>query len=316
MTAPAALPWDHAWQEALYGAEGFYRRQAPAEHFTTSAQGIPGGAEVLAGALLDLAERHGCRRVVDVGAGRGELLAALARDRRADGMELCGVDVVARRPSARVDWLVSPGGAALPPDLDRLEDTLVVAHEWLDVIPCPVAQREGLTPGAPWREVRVALDPDGAVEELGDPLSGDALAWARRYLDGSVLRAEIGLPRERALAELVARVRSGLVVAVDYGHTRADRPRTGTLTGFRHGREVDPVPDGERDLTAHVAVDALLDTVGGTAQRQAEVLAGGRGDHAPGSLAALARRQARIALGARGGLGDFWWVMVPVTRAA
>ena len=33
--------------------------------------------ELLAEALLTLAERHGCTQIVDVGAGRGELLGAL-----------------------------------------------------------------------------------------------------------------------------------------------------------------------------------------------------------------------------------------------
>jgi SAM-dependent MidA family methyltransferase len=70
------VPWDQAWQEALYGEQGFYRRsEGPAGHFRTACHA---GAGVLAGALIRLAAEGGCTTIVDVGAGRGELLTALA----------------------------------------------------------------------------------------------------------------------------------------------------------------------------------------------------------------------------------------------
>ena len=46
-------------------------------------------------------------------------------------------------------------------------------------------------------------------------------------------------------------------MAIDYGHVRAGRPPYGTVTGFRAGRECDPVLDGSCDVTAHVALDSL-----------------------------------------------------------
>ncbi|SOC56328.1 SAM-dependent methyltransferase [Ornithinimicrobium cerasi] len=324
-TPPVRAPWRTAWQEALYGEDGFYRSSAPAEHFATSVQGVPGAGEVLAEAVLALARRHGCPAVVDVGAGRGELLGHLRRLEPA--LRLTGVDVVARPDGLEVDdWLVSPGGAALPPTLTGLRDTLVLAHEWLDVVPCPVAERD--TDGV-WRAVTVA--PDG-TEGRGAPLAGPDLAWADRWLGPEVLRAEVGRTRDLAWAELVRRVDLGVVVAVDYGHTRADRPHHGTLTGFRSGREVEPVPDGSCDLTAHVAVDSLQDvTVDHRptrchVSRQWEVLrdllpaptAPAPTDQPPRELArtdpsaylaALARRGALAALTAPGGLGSFRWVV-------
>ena len=45
-------------------------------------------------------------------------------------------------------------------------------------------------------------------------------------------------------------------MAVDYAHDRAGRPKGGSLTAYRNGRAVPPVPDGSCDLTAHVALDA------------------------------------------------------------
>ena len=41
-----------------------------------------------------------------------------------------------------------------------------------------------------------------------------------------------------------------VAVAVDYGHTIGSRPARGTLTGFREGRQVPPVPDGTRGFGA------------------------------------------------------------------
>lgn len=331
MTSPApaaasgdgALGWARAWQQALYGPDGFYRRAAPAQHFATSAQGIPGGGALLAEAVAALAARYRCTAVVDVGAGRGELLTELAT--RAPRLALTGVDVVPRPPDLPpgVDgWLVSPGGPALPPTLGDLQDTLVLAHEWLDVVPCQVAQRDR---HGVWREVEIIARSGTVTERPGPPLTGAEQEWAERWLAPQVWRAEIGLARERALTDLLTRVRSGLVVVVDYGHRGADRPPGGTLTGFRDGRQVDPVPDGASDLTAHVAVDALLATLprGARAQRQGTVLRDLLGDPAPpvphdlsrsdpgAYLRALARRGALGTL-TSGALGDFWWVQVPV----
>ena len=66
--------------EALYGPDGFFLRAAPAEHFSTSVTASP----VFASAVRRLAglvdDSLGCPDpfdVVDVGAGRGELLAGL-----------------------------------------------------------------------------------------------------------------------------------------------------------------------------------------------------------------------------------------------
>src|SRR5699024_8170481 len=203
--------------------------------------------------------------------------------------------------------------------------------EWLDVVPCPVAGRDD---HEVWRTLRV--DTRGH-EEMGPPLAGEDLRWARTWLPQEVVRAEIGRARDQAFSDLVGRVRSGVVVAVDYGHTTADRPRHGTLTGFRGGREVPPVPDGSCDLTAHVAVDSLADAgarVGGTGTHhlltQREALLDLLPDPPPTTpvpselarrdpsayLAALARRGALAALTARGGLGDFWWVVAPVRPGA
>ncbi|MGL5858838.1 MAG: SAM-dependent methyltransferase [Angustibacter sp.] len=313
-------PWDAAWRRALYGPGGFFRRQAPASHIRTAAH----VGDLFGAAVARLARRCSLRRVVDIGCGRGELLAAVHRH---DGdLELVGVDVVERPPDlpARLAWLTSPGGSALPDGLDPwLDDALVLAVEWLDNVPCPVVQ----------------LDDDGWHRLLVDPATGterpDRLAtpaditWLNRWwpipdlrphpaghpvqlpvgqpspppsdrpphLAGSQVRAEVGTDRDDAWASLVRRARAqayrtsrpAVLLAVDYAHHRGDRPPGGSLIGYRDGRACTPVPDGSCDVTAHVAMDA--------------VAAAGRSSGAC-DTAQTVQRTALTALGVNGSLPD------------
>ncbi|MBA2695270.1 MAG: SAM-dependent methyltransferase [Ornithinimicrobium sp.] len=318
MVQDDALPWDRAWQQALYGKTGFYRRpEGPGGHFATSAQGIPQGTEMLAQVVVGLARRHGLQHVVDVGAGRGELAAEVARQE--PHLRVTAVDVVPRPGSlpAEVAWQVSPGGSALPAGLAGLTGSLVLAHEWLDVVPCPVVQRDQ---HGVWRVVAVGRSGN---ERLTHEPDEEQQHWLHRWSTDHVLRAEIGTPRDRAWTDLCSRVDQGLVVAVDYGHTAGGRPTEGTLTAYRQGRQVRPVPDGSCDLTAHVAVDSLAaGTPGSRLRRQGDLLDDvlGPADAVPHGLARteptaylhrLAQQAARRVLSAPGGLGDFWWVQLP-----
>ncbi len=318
MADDALVPWEHAWHEALYGPMGFYRRpEGPGGHFATSAQGIPHGSTILARAVVALARRHGLDQVVDLGAGRAELACAVAQ--QAPDLRVTAIDVVARPVSLpeTVDWQGSPGGARLPVALTGLTGALLLAHEWLDVVPCPVVQRDE---HGVWRVV--AVDPTSGREELTDEPTHDQQVWLQRWMPATVQRTEVGVVRDGAWAELAARVDSGLVVAVDYGHTCVDRPVQGSLTGYRQGRQVTPVADGSCDLTAHVAVDSLVAaTPGARRLRQRAMLdeALGPTEAVPHDLARtqpttylhlLAEQSARRALSAPGGLGDFCWVLL------
>lgn len=338
--------WRSAWQHALYGPTGFYRQSVgPAGHFATSAQGIPGGGSYLASAVAILAERAGCSAVLDVGAGRGELLAELATV--APGLRLTGVDVVERPedlpPAAR--WVESPGGAELPDELRGIQETLVLAHEWLDVVPCAIAEYDGSV----WREVQVkphdvspplrsprsfAGAPDLThqhstsewEERLGIPVEGADLQWlqANWPIDDPTPgdRVEIGTSRDAAYSRLRERIESGLFVAVDYGHLRDHRPHGGTLTGYRDGVQCPAVPDGSTDVTAHVAMDTL-----GAAElvqqrelfERLELKPDGppmtlAREDPPAYLQQLAAVGSYAQLTAHGGLGDFWWAISPVGR--
>lgn len=307
------MGWQEAWRAALYGPDGFYREgQGPVGHFTTATHGPLG--PVLAGAVLQLAADEGCSQIVDIGCGRGELLTSLRQQDPAIG--LTGVDVVDRPKDLADDirWMRSPGGTALPDELDRLEGALVFAHEWLDVVPCAIAA------AAETGELHhVLVHPETGAEEQGLPVTGPEREWADRHwpVESAGDRVEIGLARDVAWAGLLDRLRSGIAVAVDYGHRGGERPSQGTLTAYRQGSLVAPVPDGSCDLTAHVAMDTLdhdelLD------QRTALRGLGVRTAKPPRHLAtsdpraylhSLSQASAAGALTARGGFGDFWWAL-------
>ena len=194
------------------------------------------------------------------------------------------MDVVERPEGldGRIAWLRSPGGAALPAELTGLRDALVIAHEWLDVVPCTVAEVDATGVARV-----VVVDPKSGKWSLGEELSDADSRWTAVHWPSTTPgdRIEVGLARDEAWANLVARVDSGTLVAVDYGHTRAERPSGGTLTAYRRGVQCQPVPDGTMDLTAHVAIDTLdADEV----QRQRDLLRelGLRGQTPPHALAA------------------------------
>jgi SAM-dependent MidA family methyltransferase len=312
---PTSAPtWKAAWDDALYGAAGFFRRESPIAHFRTSVHASP----LFAQALVRLVREAGLDTVVDIGAGRGELLEAMHRID--PDLDLLGVEV-APRPAGLPDAIAWT--TALPESVEGL----VVANEWLDNIPCHVVEV------APDGERRVLhVEPATGEESLGQPLthatvSASLAGWCDTWWPLSAAepgtRAEVGSARDAAWAEVVGRVTRGLAVAVDYGHVRGARPPFGSLRSYRDGVEVDLLPDGSRDVTAHVAVDAVSDRVGGVVLRQREALhrlgvSGARPDLAlatsdpAGYVAALSAATEAAELTAEGGLGDFHWVVTTV----
>ncbi|MEU2623440.1 SAM-dependent methyltransferase [Streptomyces sp. NPDC007157] len=325
-TADDVRGWRAATEAALYGPGGFYRRpEGPAGHFRTSVHASRLFAEAVAELLCRVDEalgRPGTLDFVDMGAGRGELvtgvLAALPADVAAR-TRACAVEVADRPPGLpdRITWLT---------ELPRTITGLLFANEWLDNVPVDVAEVDSA--GVP-RLVHVRRD---GTELLGERVSGADAEWLARWWPLGAepgLRAEIGLPRDRAWADAVTCVREGLAVAVDYAHTVDTRPPFGTLTGFREGRATAPVPDGSCDITAHVALDACtaLDPAYALpealfrTQRDALRALGLLGARPPLTLAsthptayvrALASAGEAAELTASGGLGDFGWLLQPV----
>jgi SAM-dependent MidA family methyltransferase len=296
--------------DALYGPDGFYRSPgAPGRHFRTAAHASP----LWAGAIAELARRvdiglgePDAFTVVDVGAGGGELLASLAGI-APEHWQMVGVDV-APRPAAlpdRVAWQDSPPG-----DLTGL----VIGCEWLDVVPVDAVE---LTDDGP-RLVEVS---DAGDERIGAAPPDPDLGWLERWWPLAELgdRAEVGRTRDDVWAALVDSLTRGVAVAIDY---TADPTRdlAGTLTGYRDGRQVVPVPDGSCDITAHVLMDSCAAAVSGADTRlvsQRDALRGlgvtGERPSYDGDpqayVAALSRAGEAAELLDPYGLGGFIWLL-------
>ena len=327
------MTWREAMQTALYGPAGFYASgEPPSGHFRTSAH----VSSAYAGAMLsllreaDAALGHPAHLdLVDIGAGRGELLGQLlalideavaaGRDNRLAARIAARAVEITPRPDGldpRIRWQASPPDAVTG---------LVIASEWLDNIPLDVAE---LTPDGP----RLVLVETGSgAERPGPPPPPPDLAWSRAWwpMHEPGDRAELGRTRCRAWAGVVRRITRGLAVAADYGHLWAGRPQWGTLTGYRDGRVVRAIPDGSRDITAHVALDACAAagrTAGATAtvlttQRQALRALGVTGRWPPlaqagndplGYARALGQACGEAELIDADGLGGFGWLVQAV----
>ncbi|MCX5068036.1 SAM-dependent methyltransferase [Micromonospora lupini] len=198
-----------------------------------------------------------------------------------------------------------------------------------------------LTDGDPTPELTgtAATSETGSGFRAARPAQGSSLTARSRpetphsgqpeTLHSNQQRAEIGRTRDEAWASAVHKIQRGLAVAVDYGHLREGRPVDGTLTGYRGGRQVPPVPDGSSDVTAHVAMDSVASAGAAVARcayslvSQAEALRalGADGGRPPLSLAgvdpagyvrALAAASAVAELTDPAGLGGHLWLRQPV----
>jgi len=307
---------------ALYGEHGFYTRgEAPARHFRTSVHAGPMFATGVLALLrrVDAAlDRSDPLDLVDVGAGRGELLTAVAAAATAADPELrarlrlTAVEVAPRPPglAAEVRW------TARVPELTGL----LLANEWLDDIPLDVVEQTADGPR------QVLVRPTG-VEVLGAAPPPEDVDWLTRWWSlrpGE--RGEVGRTRDETWAGAVARVRRGVAVAVDYAHLAGRRPPAGSLAGYRAGRAVPAVPDGSCNLTAHVALDACAVAGAGagatttllTTQHRALRSLGVVGRRPPvelaradpgGYLRALAQAAEAADLTDPAGLGGFGWLV-------
>jgi SAM-dependent MidA family methyltransferase len=315
---PNAQSWFQTWLECAYGADGFWRRHRPDEHFRTAATTSP----LLADALAEVADRLSVPEVVDVGAGSGQLLSAMADLR--PSLRLAGIDLRPRPESlsARIAWAEDLWdvryGRWTSGQAEGLlagdDPVLLIAAEWLDDLPCPIVHREA----DGWREIVVD---EAGNERPGPRLAGAELDWADRWWT-SGRRAEIGATRDKAWSALasVVRHRGGGLVLLDYGHDRDNRPVDGSFAAYRNGHLVPPTPSSEVNLTAHVSLDAVraagesagLRTALDVRQDEAltRLLAAAPTDADP--LRDLARRSERAALGSAYGWGTHrWLVQVP-----
>lgn len=333
------MTWRQAMQAALYGPGGFYARgEPPARHFRTSVHVSPGYAAAVLALLREVDAGLGWPEridLVDVGAGQGELLeqvlaAAAESEPGAPGSVLAsrglpGRGLAGRIAACAVEVAPRPAGLDSRIRWERVPPAsitgLVIASEWLDNVPLDVVELTAAGPAV------VQVDrATGAERPHGQPGPAD-LAWVRAWwpLRACGDRAEVGRTRCAAWTEVIRGIDRGVAVAADYGHLKAARPGCGTLTGYLDGRAVSAVPDGSRDITAHVALDACAEAgraAGAgetvlTAQRAALQALGLDGRRPPLRLAAsdpegyalaLSRASQDAELVDAAGLGGFGWL--------
>jgi SAM-dependent MidA family methyltransferase len=154
------------------------------------------------------------------------------------------------------------GGASVVPANAMDERTLaaevpviVFANEFFDALPVEILSQEGA--------LRISTK-DGQFVETWVPPSAEELEFLDRYgvHPGSGERIELPLVANRYMARLAASLRTGMIIAVDYGYTRLEQlagRHRGTLMAYRqHSATPNPYEaPGDQDLTAHVNFSAL-----------------------------------------------------------
>ena len=237
---PVDPVWKQAWDTALFGTHGYLR----------SSPMVP---SVDAMTLLALIE----------------------------SLALGAADLALLGSAGSLAPQLSVGGRAVRFDVPEGYDGLVLALDWLSHVPTHVVEIDA--DGYPHL---VHVSPLTGRETLGARLNETSVPQSiGRWLEewwpvadfGPGARAEVGTSRDAAWAGVTKRLGpSGLAVAIDAGHTLEDRPTRGSL----HSSAGPAIPDGLRDLTAAVALDAVAAATSGrsvTAQEPTYVVSQGTG---------------------------------------
>jgi SAM-dependent MidA family methyltransferase len=229
---------------ALYHPEhGYYRRMrdpfGKAGDFYTAEQIQPVFGILMAEFIRQLygkMNRPRDFRVVELGAGRGEMADAFAE------WTYCPVDIASGEVPAKMTGVV-------------------FANEFFDALPVDVAiYRDGA-----FLEQRVDCKAGTFVWQTGGPVPGSVEEYLCRHFpppeEGRWY--EVNLDALVWMERIARSLMNGYVVTIDYGYTRAESVRfpAGTLMGYsRHiARENVLEEPGERDITAHVNFTALQD---------------------------------------------------------
>jgi SAM-dependent MidA family methyltransferase len=205
-------------------------------------------------------------RLVELGPGRGTLMADALRAARAAGLaEAAEIWLVETSSALRSEQAKRLPGASWADALAAVPEgpTLLVANEFLDALPV----HQFLETPEGWRERLVGLREGRLAWGLSDVLPRPAGApaasagWAERSPAVDAVAREIG-----------ARVAAGgAALLVDYGYRAADRPPGPTLQAVRAHAHADPLEaPGEADLTWLVDFDRLAACLGGCAVHVAE----------------------------------------------
>jgi SAM-dependent MidA family methyltransferase len=226
---------------ALYApALGFYRGKrdpfGTRGDFYTAEQLTP-FRDLVAAFASKLASSGDCAsrfEILELGAGRGELRAALAK------WNYTGFD-----------W----DGDPLP---DKLSG-LVIANEFFDALPVRILRRAGST----WEEVVVTIQENQLAFGHRKEIDQELLRYAARYGDHIPQEGllEVNSSLKYWLDAIASRLYCGYFLIIDYGYSASELARfpSGTLMSYRKhvaSGEVLSEP-GTRDITAQVNFSEL-----------------------------------------------------------
>ena len=243
---------------------GYYPTRDPlgtAGDFTTAPEISQMFGEMIGLWLADLWLRAGSPakvRLVELGPGRGTLMADLLRATRAvPGFAAAAqVHFVETSPVLRAAQAKAVPHASAHAELAEVPDDaplLLVANEFFDALPI----RQFVRVAAGWRERMVSRVGDRFAPVLGS-LPAEAFVPGALWNSPVETIVEASPASTAIAAEIGVRLAQsgGAAVIIDYGHAG---PVTGdTLQAVRGHASVDPfAAPGEVDLTAHVDFTAL-----------------------------------------------------------
>ena len=250
---------------------GYYRTRDPlgaGGDFTTAPEISQMFGEML-GAWIALVWQGAGRpdfRLVELGPGRGTLMADILRVLRGVGAEP-EVWLVETSPALRAAQARAVPGAnwAERPEEVPEGPVIVVANEFLDALPV----RQFLKGPQGWSERVVGLRDGALAWGLSPPLPGEDDAPEGAWREHSAAAdAAIGWIRERLEAA------PGAALIVDYGYRAADRPDGPTLQALRGHAQADPLEaPGEADLTWLIDFDRIAEPLGALVAGQGAFLA-------------------------------------------
>ena len=204
------------------------------------------------------AGRPATAHYVELGPGRGTLAADALRAMRAAGLEP-PAEMVETSPVLKAAQAERVPACRWHDDLKTLPDDvplLVVANEFLDALPV----RQLLATDQGWCERMVVNRDDGGfLPAAARAIPAESVPERLRdAADGSILEtspASVAIVRD--LARRIA-AQGGAALIVDYGHERT--ALGDTLQAVKRHGFADPWADpGERDLTAHVDFEPLVE---------------------------------------------------------
>jgi SAM-dependent MidA family methyltransferase len=255
----------------LHPVHGYYATRDPlgsAGDFTTAPEVSQVFGEIVGLALAQAWIERGRPspvRLVELGPGRGTLMADALRAVRATGLaDAATVHLVEASPALRAVQARTLSHPALVWH-DRLEDVpegplLLLANEFLDALPV----RQFVRAEGGWRERMVTLGGGGLAFGLSPPLPADLLGHRLDDVDAGGL-VELRPALGPLMAEVERRVLAsgGAALLIDYGGWRS---LGDTLQAVRGHAPVDLLDEpGEADLTAHVDFEAVARAAAGLA---------------------------------------------------